>query len=54
MKRGKKVGQKTLLCFALLLSAVTGRAENDATSLAKKLQNLVADLYSVPFQNNFI
>jgi hypothetical protein len=48
-----KILLKTLLCLVLLLPAVTGRAEDDATSLAKKLQNPVADLYSVPFQSNF-
>jgi hypothetical protein len=41
----------------LLLSATTVAfaAENDATELAKKLQNPVADIISVPFQlnNNF-
>ena len=28
------------------------RSDNDATALAKKLQNPIGDLYSFPFQNN--
>src|SRR5271170_5138391 len=27
-------------------------SDNDATALAKKLQNPIGDLYSIPFQNN--
>lgn len=34
-------------------SAGAGSADSDSTALAKKLQNPVADLISVPFQSNF-
>ena len=39
---------------ALLIAAPLWSAEEEtATALAKKTQNPVADLISVPFQNNF-
>jgi hypothetical protein len=41
-----------MLCLALILIAAPLRAEDDETALAKKTQNPVADLISVPFQNN--
>ena len=33
-------------------AAARCRSANDATELAKKLQNPIGDLYSIPFQNN--
>jgi hypothetical protein len=42
-----------LVCCALLGTAGIGLGEDKATDLAKKLQNPVADLISLPFQNNF-
>ena len=42
-----------LVCCALLGTAAIGYGEDKATELAKKLQNPVSDLISVPFQNNF-
>jgi hypothetical protein len=44
-----------MLCLAAILAASPMWAveEQDKTELAKKLQNPVADLISVPFQNNF-
>jgi hypothetical protein len=46
-----------LLTALLLAGGVQGRparaADDDATELAKKTQNPVADLISVPFQSNF-
>ncbi len=49
------IGALTLLLSALLvtLPAVAADEEESATELAKKTQNPVADLISVPFQNNF-
>ena len=41
-----------MLCMALMLIAVPLRAEDEESALAKKTQNPVADLISVPFQNN--
>lgn len=32
--------------------AADGEADDDSTSLAKKIQNPVGDVYSVPFQSN--
>ena len=43
----------TLILLAALLSASLLWAAEDATELAKKTQNPVADLISIPFQNNF-
>ena len=51
------------LCFPVLVAVALGRRpvsaqtaapaeEEDATELAKKVQNLVADLITVPCQNN--
>ncbi len=49
---GNRIAAVTLL--ALLLAAPLWAAEEEtATELAKKTQNPVADLISVPFQNNF-
>ena len=39
--------------MTLLMTAPLWAAEESATELAKKTQNPVADLISVPFQNNF-
>ena len=36
----------------MMLIAAPLRAEDEETALAKKIQNPVADLISVPFQNN--
>ena len=41
-----------MLCMALMLITVPLRAEDEESALAKKTQNPVADLISVPFQNN--
>ena len=41
-----------MLCLAAMLIAAPLRAGDDETELAKKTQNPVADLISVPFQNN--
>jgi hypothetical protein len=38
---------------AVLMTVPLWAAEDSATELAKKTQNPVADLISVPFQNNF-
>jgi hypothetical protein len=43
----------TASCLIAALIAAPLRAQQDATELAKKTQNPVADLISVPFQNNF-
>jgi hypothetical protein len=53
-----KVGTRFILvtlCLAAFLSTspLWSAEEQDRTELAKKLQNPVADLISVPFQNNF-
>jgi len=56
MKSGRKLGKNILTALfacALLVTAGTGFAQDHATELAKKLQNPVSDLISVPFQNNF-
>jgi len=51
------VSQTRIAAFALLtllIAAPLWAAEEEtATALAKKTQNPVADLISVPFQNNF-
>jgi hypothetical protein len=49
------IGTSITLCLAAILAAspVWAVEEGHATELAKKLQNPVADLISVPFQNNF-
>jgi hypothetical protein len=65
MLRGSRFVKLYSLLFALLLvfAAASARAqstaaqsgaggEEDATALAKKLQNPIGDLYSFPFQNN--
>ena len=41
------------LAAAVLLSTGVWAAGESAEELAKKIQNPVADLISVPFQNNF-
>jgi hypothetical protein len=45
----------TMVCLAAILSvpSLWAAEEGGATELAKKLQNPVSDLISVPFQNNF-
>ena len=49
------VGLTAALAFGMTLTvrAAHGAAEESATELAKKTQNPVADLISVPFQSNF-
>jgi hypothetical protein len=43
-----------MLCLVtVLMTAPLWAADDDETTLAKKTQNPVADLISVPFQNNF-
>jgi hypothetical protein len=42
-----------LLLVVMLGVSASARADDDAEELAKKTQNPVADLISVPFQNNF-
>jgi hypothetical protein len=43
-----------VLCLiTVLMTAPLWAAEESASELAKKTQNPVADLISVPFQNNF-
>ena len=50
----KIIGRMAVLYLVLTLSADPPLAATDsATELAKKTQNPVADLISVPFQNNF-
>jgi hypothetical protein len=50
------IGKKKLLaiglCLTVMLFAASLRAEDEDTALAKKTQNPVAELISVPFQNN--
>ena len=47
-------GTVPLLCLvAALMAAPLWAGEESAADLAKKTQNPVADLISVPFQNNF-
>jgi hypothetical protein len=41
-----------MLCLAAMLIAAPLRAEDEETALAKKIQNPVADLITVPFQNS--
>jgi len=54
MERFRQTKLIGALAAALLCSAAPLRAaEENATELAKKTQNPVADLISVPFQNNF-
>ncbi len=53
-----KISMRVILlisCVTAILVALPLRAEEEhhATELAKKLQNPVSDLISVPFQNNF-
>jgi hypothetical protein len=43
----------TWFCCAFLAMADNGYAQDKSTDLAKKSQNPVSDLISVPFQNNF-
>ena len=51
MKKGLML---TILCLVAVLAAAPLRAADESDSeLAKKTQNPVADLISVPFQNNF-
>jgi len=56
MESSRKIAR---VCMLAVLAAVVGLmpmravAEESATDLAKKTQNPVADLISVPFQNNF-
>ena len=50
--RGKKNLLVIGLSLAVMLIAAPLWAEDEATALAKKTQNPVADLISVPFQNN--
>ena len=47
-KRFRVIG----LCITAMLIAAPIWAGDDATELAKKTQNPIADLISVPFQNN--
>ena len=42
-----------VLCLGLVVITTPLYAQQSDTELAKKTQNLVADLISVPFQNNF-
>src|SRR5258705_2189430 len=53
--RATLVGLVTALAIVATLQLGPARAEEEesATELAKKTQNPVADLISVPFQNNF-
>jgi hypothetical protein len=45
---------RTVPCLALLAAVVSnGYGQDSSTELAKKTQNPVSDLISVPFQNNF-
>jgi hypothetical protein len=48
-------GLMLLFCFVVILSGspLWAEEEHHATELAKKLQNPVSDLISVPFQDNF-
>ena len=46
-------GRLAVLFAVLLCSSALQAQEDSATALAKKTQNPVADLISVPFQNNF-
>lgn len=43
----------TLVAVSILAGASPARADDEATELAKKTQNPVADLISVPLQSNF-
>ena len=54
---GTRIGRGLILmifCFTVVLvaSSLWAAEEQGATELAKKLQNPVSDLISVPFQNN--
>ena len=57
MKRGKKQIRKStltvLFCCVFLVMTGNGYGQGNSTDLAKKTQNPVSDLISVPFQNNF-
>ncbi len=49
----RKTFVRLMLCLVMLLTATLLRAADDrATQLAKETQNPVADLISIPFQNN--
>jgi hypothetical protein len=48
----KKQSAIALLCLVIILIAVSVRAEDEA-ELAKKLQNPIAALISVPLQSNW-
>ena len=57
MGRGIKITAVTLV-YSIVLMQILGASlcaadEQSAEELAKKVQNPVADLISVPFQNNF-
>src|SRR5512135_278660 len=55
-KRMRTLGQllfSVTLATTIAIAPVTSNAEEEATKLAKETQNPVADLISVPFQNNF-
>ena len=51
--RTKTIGSMAVLCLAMALGINRTLAADNETELAKKTQNPVADLISVPFQNNF-
>ena len=58
MKKGSKRLKETdilivLFCCFFLVLAGNSHGQDQATDLAKKTQNPVSDLISVPFQNNF-
>lgn len=50
---GRFVIGVTVTMLGLLIAAPSPRAAEDTTELAKKTQNPVADLISIPLQNNF-
>jgi hypothetical protein len=53
MKIKPAVALMTILAVTVLLSTGVWAADESEEDLAKKVQNPVADLISVPFQNNF-
>jgi hypothetical protein len=53
LKRGIAVLITAFMLGAMLQAREARAAEDEATELAKKTQNPVADLISVPFQSNF-
>ena len=53
MKRLNKNILVLIFCCTFLVMAVNGYGQDQSTNLAKKTQNPVSDLISVPFQNNF-